>query len=80
MTRNNEDNDMRAWWRLSAVRPTQYQCCGREHLWVVVDLKRCYRNIQNEWMNEYEKRIHGKAIDDHSDDDDDDDDDYSDYH
>src|SRR6218665_522315 len=27
--------------------PTQYQCCSRERL-VVVDLKRCYKNIQNE--------------------------------
>ena len=26
-------------------------CCGRERLWVVVDLKRRYRNIQNEWIN-----------------------------
>ena len=26
-------------------------CCGRERLWVVVDLKWPYRNIRNEWMN-----------------------------
>ena len=26
-------------------------CCGCECLWVVVDLKRRYRNIKNEWMN-----------------------------
>jgi len=25
----------------------------REHLWVVVDLKRCARNSLNEWMNEH---------------------------
>ena len=31
----------------------QYQCCSWEHLWVVVDLKRRYKNIRNEWMNEY---------------------------
>ena len=24
-------------------------CCGRERLWVVVNLKRCYRNIRNEY-------------------------------
>ena len=30
-------------------------CCGRERLWVhvVVDLKKRYRNIRNERMNEY---------------------------
>jgi len=30
---------------------TQYQCCSRERLWVMVDLKRCYVNIRNELMN-----------------------------
>jgi len=35
------------------LTPTQCQCCSRVRLWVVVDLKRCYRNIQNEWMNWY---------------------------
>ena len=30
----------------------QYPCCSRERLWVVVDLKRRYRNGQNERMNE----------------------------
>ena len=34
------------------LTPTQYQCCSRERLWVVVDLKRRYRNIRNKWMNE----------------------------
>ena len=34
----------------SMLTPTQYQCCSRERLWVVVDLKRCHRNIRNEWM------------------------------
>ena len=29
---------------------TQYWCCSREYLWVVVDFRRHYRNIQNEWM------------------------------
>jgi len=37
---------------------TQYQCCSWEHLWVVVDLKRCYRNIQNEWwIKEMENKV-----------------------
>src|SRR6218665_4001889 len=29
--------------------PIQYPCCSREYLWVVEDLKRCYRNGQNEY-------------------------------
>jgi len=33
----------------SMLTLTQYQCCSRKHLWVVVDLKR--QNIWNEWMN-----------------------------
>src|SRR6218665_1937956 len=32
----------------SMLTPTQYQCCSQEHLRVVVDLKRRYRNIRNE--------------------------------
>ena len=38
--------------RFSVLTLTQYQCCSWEHLWVVVDLKRRYKNIRNEWMNE----------------------------
>jgi len=30
------------------LTPTQYQCYSRERLWVVMDLKRHYRNIRNE--------------------------------
>ena len=30
------------------LTPTLNQCCSRKRLWVVVDLKRCYRNIWNE--------------------------------
>jgi len=30
------------------LTPTQYQLCCQEHLWVVMDLKRRYRNIGNE--------------------------------
>ena len=32
------------------LTPKQYQCCSWERLWVVVDLKRGYRNIRNEWI------------------------------
>src|SRR6218665_3398945 len=37
-------------WRFGVLTPTQYQCCSRECLRVVVDLKRRCRNIQNEGM------------------------------
>ena len=30
-------------WRFDVLTQTQYQWSSREHLWVVVDLKRCYR-------------------------------------
>jgi len=30
--------------------PIQYPCCSRERLWVVVNLKRRYRNGQSEWI------------------------------
>ena len=32
-------------WCFGVLTPTQYQCCSRERLSVVVDLKRRYRNI-----------------------------------
>jgi len=38
-------------WHFSVLTPTQYQCCSREHLWVVaLGPKRRYRNIENEWI------------------------------
>jgi len=35
----------------SAWNSDTVSCCSRESLWVVVDLKGCYKNGQNEWMS-----------------------------
>ena len=39
-------------WRFG-VKLWHSICAVLERLWVVVDLKRCYRNSLNEWINEY---------------------------
>jgi len=38
---------------------TQYQCCSQEHLWVIADLKRCYRNSLNESVGLFKAKKFG---------------------
>jgi len=49
----------RVFINFSMLTPTQCQCCSGEHLSIVVDLKRCYRNIRNELMNDTTLRVPG---------------------
>ena len=49
-------------WRFGLLTLTQYQCCSWERLWVVVDLKRRYRILQNEWTNSSSVIIDFQAI------------------